>query len=772
MKRHGPYLILLAIVAVGASLRLLYLQDISRTPFFDTPLIDASFNDYWARGLATGEWVLPEEYPDPQLQSWPYYKFPGYPWFLAGVYRAFGHGFLAPRLVQFLLGLAGSIAVFFLARKRLGSAAAVIASAFMSFCWLFIHFEGELYDSSLAIVLTVLLLYCLSLCLDRVTFLRAGLAGIALGLLALVRGNVLLFAPFAAGWLVWLARRKQRPPPLLALAGLVLGVILPLAPVAIRNRLVSGDRVMLSCYGGFNLYIGNNEETTGTQANIPNFEEMTGLGTWTPYHYPVIVRKLGDELGHEVSPSEASRYWTGKAIEYVKTHPGPWLAMTLRKFALLWGPHEIGDPVEIHYARQDSRVLRVLPYDFSFVLSLAVVGVVFMLLRPSLRKSFPHAIPAEDMNAVTEFGVLLAMFVFAYALSVLPFLVLSRYRAPVLPPLAMLAAWGAVCLARQLFDRRAPRRAVIAVAAWLALYAVLRYPYVPYEPSLKKWRDDWAYAYMQRGQADEAIRSYREVLRLAPDSTEAHNNLGALLREKGRIAEARGHFESVIRLDPSDAKAHNNLGVLLAGIGQHEKAEVFYRKAIDLKPDYADAHDNYGLLLVQMKRPEEAVVAFGNALALTPENGQVHGHLGYALAMLGQGEEALQHLARAVHLSPGSAEPKKNLGMLLIRLDRREQAADCLADVVRIDPADVDSFNSLGGLLVQLGRVEEGASHLREAIRLDPRHARAYNNLGAAYVHLGEIGKALEQFERAVQINPDYRDARANLEKVRRRLGN
>jgi len=59
----------------------------------------------------------------------------------------------------------------------------------------------------------------------------------------------------------------------------------------------------------------------------------------------------------------------------------------------------------------------------------------------------------------------------------------------------------------------------------------------------------------KKGQTAEAIRYYREAIRLNPDDVDAHNNLGAVLDRKGHADEAIHEFQEAIRLKPEQADA-------------------------------------------------------------------------------------------------------------------------------------------------------------------------------------------------------------------------
>ena len=138
------WLVLFGILIVGAGLRVAYLQEVRQLPDFERPAVDAAFHDYWARGIAFDEWEPRGSFPDPGIQTSPYFRPPGYAYFLAAVYAIFGDGYIAPRIVQAVLGLAGVVLAFLFAHRWFGRAPAMLLAAGMSVYWTFLFFEAEL----------------------------------------------------------------------------------------------------------------------------------------------------------------------------------------------------------------------------------------------------------------------------------------------------------------------------------------------------------------------------------------------------------------------------------------------------------------------------------------------------------------------------------------------------------------------------------------------------------------------------------------------------
>jgi len=88
-----------------------------------------------------------------------------------------------------------------------------------------------------------------------------------------------------------------------------------------------------------------------------------------------------------------------------------------------------------------------------------------------------------------------------------------------------------------------------------------------------------------RGQAQEAIRYYREALRLYPEYDKPHFNLGLVLQGQGSSEEAIFHFREALRINPRYPEAHFHLGRALDELGRTEEADSEYQKALGFDPD-------------------------------------------------------------------------------------------------------------------------------------------------------------------------------------------
>jgi Flp pilus assembly protein TadD len=236
--------------------------------------------------------------------------------------------------------------------------------------------------------------------------------------------------------------------------------------------------------------------------------------------------------------------------------------------------------------------------------------------------------------------------------------------------------------------------------------------------------------------------------------------------ERGYIYQHNNNFDEAcrcylesIRLQPNISESHNNLGIVLSALGRFEEAEVAYRKAIELRPtDYA-AYTNLGNLLFRLKRNEEAEKTLRKATELDPTNSIPYSNFGLFLHKnLKQYSESEAILRKAIELNPSNADAYYNLGNLLLdeNVKRFKEAETAYRKAIEIDPAYAKVYGNLGNVLMDLKREEEAEVAYRKAIELDPGYATTYFNLGTLLKDQNRYHEAEFSFRKAIEHNPLY----------------
>lgn len=119
---------------------------------------------------------------------------------------------------------------------------------------------------------------------------------------------------------------------------------------------------------------------------------------------------------------------------------------------------------------------------------------------------------------------------------------------------------------------------------------------------------------------DEAIRKYRRLVKFKPDMTEAHINLGVLLKKTGELDEAEAEYRKAIEINFYKVDPHYNLANLLIEKGDLEGALGELKACVKLSPRNAWVHNNLGVIYQKRNYLEEAAEEFKQALKLEPAN--------------------------------------------------------------------------------------------------------------------------------------------------------
>ena len=408
-----------------------------------------------------------------------YYVSPFYVYFLAALLSLF-HSFTAVRVAQIALGTASVGFVFLMARQWFGERAAWIAAVLAALTGLFTFYDVLILQSSVDAFFTSAALWCLTAGLSRHVPPERGsyktkpvasasrrnaaiaLAGIIWGIQTLNRPNVLI-AALGVAVVMLIVLRRVKPAALL-----VIGLLIGLAPVAIRNVVVSGEWTLVSSHGGLNFYIGNNPNATGFYQNVPGVR-------------PTIVgqekdtRRIASQaLGRPATDAEASSHFFGLAWTWIRENPLDAAALFVKKFAFAFHASHVPLPHSYAFFAYDTPgALRFLFVGPWLLTPLGLLGLA--IGHRKVAGTFPAKVPATFAGKVPATYLIWAAFVPAYAASVAMFFVADRYRLPLMVPLAVTAG-GAADFAIGAIAARRMRTIAVAALALVALFAAANVP--------------------------------------------------------------------------------------------------------------------------------------------------------------------------------------------------------------------------------------------------------------------------------------------------------
>lgn len=339
---------------------------------------------------------------------------PVYPLALTGCVAFGQYGRLAVGLLHLLLGLA-TVAMTFALGKRWGlpRCGAALAAILVACDPILLAGSAQVMTETVATFLATAGLLALTWTEQRKC---AGvIAGIILGLAALCRPALLLWA-LAAGAALWWQNRQGRditdklrfPWPF------ALGLLIVLSPWAIRNQLQFGRPIVTTTHGGYTLLLANNPEFYDWLRNGP------WGSVWNANHFNAAWdnRRPTNEL-------QADRQAYDEAWQTISHEPTQFSRACLVRIGRFWSPmpHQLS-PDETPLRRL-SRYAVALWYLAEF--ALAIVGLwqvsrYFRLFR------------SPWFYGVLLIGCLLAGHIVYWTD--------MRMRAPLMPVVALFAAGG------------------------------------------------------------------------------------------------------------------------------------------------------------------------------------------------------------------------------------------------------------------------------------------------------------------------------------------
>ena len=705
---------LAAAVLVAVALRLLHWWSLARYPWFDFLGLDAKYYDDWAQRILV-EGLQGDE---------PYFMGPLYPHLLALVYAVVGRSLDAVRFLQVLMSASTVVLLHRLGRIAGGPRLAAVVAAITAVYGPLVYYSVSILYPTLTVFLSAAILLALVEAASRRSLRLAALAGATLGVYALGRGNILLFAPVAFFWLVTAWGRPGDPRWRNWRAGLRAGLVLTLAtlgPVLLAtiHNIRAGDPALITTNGGLNFYIGNGPMATGGH-ETPVLEIPRPDGTVerivADLHKDVECRTEAERAtGRSLTYTEVSRFWFDETLRTIRRDPGAFVGRLVMKFSHFWSVYEIPQIEHFGYFRRYSLALKGPALTFGLIGPLAVLGMV-VAWRERRRWALPY------------------LFVVAYSTSIILFFVLARYRLPIVPALFLFAGHGALALVDSARARRwAPFAALLA--GGIGVGGLMRANFYRIDEGRGIAQILYRHGIVADSAQDweAAIGHYRSALALKPEYDKAHLNLGVDLARVGRVDEGIEHLLKAEALDPQYYRAPFNRGSLLEGLGRWDEARDAYARSVEIEPRYLPGR-----------------VALGEMHLVAGDHAAARREFEAVMAYEGSWESELNPAARA--------RAQRGLAFLAeLEAEGSAALAECFEAATEFRQAEVARMR---------GRAAEALDALRRYFEAGGTCGPAYRLLGDLLLPGNELPGAEDAYRRALAASPGLGGTRIGLAQI------
>jgi tetratricopeptide (TPR) repeat protein len=683
--------LLLAVLALGLALRLVYLAQIRSLPFFDAPIIDGAEYLSWARRILAGE-ILWKETP---------IHGPFYAYLLAALLAVSGGSLVFVVFVQLALGLLSGLLVHRIGRRVFGPAEGVVAAAIYVTHVTFVYFEGLILASGVAVLLNLLMLDRLLAMPARAPLRRYVLPGVLLGAaIATHPSAATLLAGVGAAIFAGIdrARRGGDGAPSRsrgarnAAAMFAAAALLVVVPVVARNAAVGGGPVLQRNVGK-NFYIGMNPSADGT-ANVPPGAPWERL------------RRQAWTAGAR-SPAEESRYFLGEAWGFATRDPGGAAALIGKKVWLFVSGIHVDASQDYRFFRRNCSALRLPLPSPLVIIPLGLLGMF----------RFGRRAP------------LLLVVAACYLVSVTAFAFATRYALPAQPIFVLFAAAALVHVARAARARRVD--SIDAALLGVFLLASNVDPFGLRDRQLLHTTGFVAKVYADAADAERALGYYDRAVREHPDDPDIRNGFATTLDRIGRPDDARAQYEAALAAAPDHFEATFNLASHAYEARRLEEAIAGYRRAIEVAPWRADTRLNLGAVYADMDSLDQAAAQFDTALALAPDFWEARMNLAAMESRRGAPQRAAEIYRRLYRERP-SPDLAVSLGQALTESADYLGAQEAFRQALRSDPAHRAALFQLGMNVAGFQRFEEAIGIWQRLLEVDPANEVAATAIAEA----------------------------------------
>jgi Tetratricopeptide repeat len=549
---------------------------------------DMHFYDDWAQKVVGGQ--LTDHHA--------FYGLPGYAYLLAGLYKLCGYGPYVPELLQALLDAGTALLLYKISvalapqpNGRRGQIAGLMAAAAWAFCVPAQTYAAVLMPTAWFIFVFWFILWRIIKSQSAPDWWEALLLGLLVGLTATAIATILFLIPLlvcAIGLKPAIPARSHFR--IVGCALVLLGIAIGTSPCWLHNYFIARDRVFLSAHSGINFWIGNNPDANG----YPRFPPGLRAGQAAMLQDSIDVAE--SVAGHPLKRGEVSQYWSAKARDYIADHPLAWLRLLGLKLRNFWSAFQYD--------------------DLSLITNLREQGVTFPGIYFGLLAVL--ALPAMILTWNTaRLGRWITGAIFLQMLALLPVFTTERYRLPIVPGLAVFAAFGLVTLFSNLAAGNV--RPVLSYAMLLMVSTVfVSWPQRgPSLWALDAYNSGWQA--LESGNLSLAERKLELARAYVPDNAETNFALGNLKLAQNDTSAASSLYLTTLHLDPRHRGAINNLGVLALENGQPEMAEQRFREALAIDGRNPKTHFLLAKTLIAKGQNGNARAEIDRALALKPD---------------------------------------------------------------------------------------------------------------------------------------------------------
>ena len=260
----------------------------------------------------------------------------------------------------------------------------------------------------------------------------------------------------------------------------------------------------------------------------------------------------------------------------------------------------------------------------------------------------------------------------------------------------------------------------------------------------------FAKEYMDRGEIEQAMEIYEQIVKATPEDLESRAQLATLYSRQDLHNSAIETWETLLETDPENAKYQDGLINSYQASGRFENALQLAQQFIDANPEVGVHHARIARLYKDEKRTDEAIAAYEKASELTPGNAQIYKELAELYLSKDDLTGAEKAFTEAIRYTSQDWN-RQRLEQQLVGIYARQGKLEEMLQKAETEGTLTATMQVEGAEHYRKsGELEKAASAYKKAVDMTPQGYDREDRIATlvdVYVELDKVDSALELYE-------------------------
>jgi len=256
---------------------------------------------------------------------------------------------------------------------------------------------------------------------------------------------------------------------------------------------------------------------------------------------------------------------------------------------------------------------------------------------------------------------------------------------------------------------------------------------------------------IDQGKPEIALIPLQKALKIAPDFSQAHEDLGTAWFLLGDLNKSEVCLNAALKLDPSKFSTWKSLGDLLSDQGKEDEANKAYEKALSTNNKYSDL--TKAMTLVRKGQIGEAEKIYKQILKDDPKNVDALRLLALLVTKGGSVDQGIMILTKCTEIAPDYALAWGNLANMYRQKEGYEnldKSIYCFKKATELRPNWAEGWAGLGTVYTRSSLHEEGIVAYQKSISIKEGQPRVHLSLGHVYKTTGKQNQSIQSYKDAI----------------------